>query len=231
MDIEIFAQKIKNFYEDYWARRLCSPSNVTAIRFKTILRLLPKSFSKVLDVGCGDGTTLSLIKRHYGNFQDFGFDISERAVKLAKDKGVNAFVQNADDPFPFPDSFFDVIICSEVLEHLVFPGKCVKEIYRVLRSGGVAIFSIPNLGFIKNRIRLLFGISPCDQGRFCRSEHLHYWTCSSFKYFLKIYNFKVLMVKGIKDRSWKNILTYNFPCIFSDYIFFKTCKMTPHARE
>lgn len=219
--------KIKNFYEHYWEKRLrrSSFSGVAHTRFNTILQLLPKSFSKVLDVGCGDGTTLSLLKKYYGPFQALGFDISKRAVQAARSKGIDALVHNAEDPFPFRDNFFDVVICSEVLEHLIFPDRCIREIYRVLKSEGIAIFSIPNLGFIKNRLKLLLGISPCEQGRFCRSEHLHYWTCNSFRLFLKKYGFLILTIKGIKPQGYlRSVLVHNIPCLFSDYIFFKARK-------
>ncbi len=101
----------------------------------------------VLDVGCGPGF-YSLIFGSKG-LNVIGIDYSdkmvEKAVKNAKDRGVNAKFQQMDaQDLQFPDSSFDLIISRDVFWCLEHPEKAYSEILRVLRPGGLAIISDGN---------------------------------------------------------------------------------------
>ena len=61
---------------------------------------------------------------------------------------------------PFADGTVDMVICTEVLEHLVMGTPLVREIGRVLKKGGVAIVSVPNICSLKSRLKVLFGGLP-----------------------------------------------------------------------
>jgi SAM-dependent methyltransferase len=105
----------------------------------------------VLDAGCGDG-------RRYGNWlaslagEYRGLDISENAVMAARARGLDA-VRAADiTHLPFPDGWFDACVCVEVLEHLAFPLDCARELWRVLKPGGVLIATVPNTAYWRRRI-------------------------------------------------------------------------------
>lgn len=94
----------------------------------------------VLDLGCGTGLNL----RHLPA-GSWGVDINMRNVMAAQRYAPNAHVLLGDaEQLGFPDGRFGAVVCTEVLEHLVFPERAVAEAERVLRSGGVFIGSVPN---------------------------------------------------------------------------------------
>lgn len=62
------------------------------------------------------------------------------------------------DKFPLKDNFFDLVLCTEVLEHLPHsPASALKEMYRVARPGGLLLVTTPNIAHLINRIKLLLG--------------------------------------------------------------------------
>lgn len=98
--------------------------------------------SKVLDVGCNDGTFIYALKE-IRKCDVYGVDISNVALEEARKKDLN--VQFADvENLPFADETFDVITCMEVLSHLFDPVKAVKEMRRVLKKNGILLGSCPH---------------------------------------------------------------------------------------
>jgi 2-polyprenyl-3-methyl-5-hydroxy-6-metoxy-1,4-benzoquinol methylase len=100
---------------------------------------------KVLDVGCGKGELLSDIVSQTNAGELWGVDFSETRLKESA-KGPRIHFQQADlrQPLPFPDGHFDVIFCTEVLEHLKNPVSTLKDIRRLLKAAGRAVFTFPN---------------------------------------------------------------------------------------
>ncbi|MEM2908691.1 MAG: class I SAM-dependent methyltransferase [Candidatus Bilamarchaeaceae archaeon] len=111
-------------------------------RLDMIVKLLGDTAGKkILDVGCGDGFLLDKLRGKL-----FGVDVSPKRVKTAKERlGDKATIIIADArKLPFRDQFFDVVVCSEVLEHIRNPDLVISEIFRVTKNGGVAIITVPN---------------------------------------------------------------------------------------
>jgi len=96
---------------------------------------------KVLDIGCGEGYLLSKLQPQP---ELYGTDMAPSAIRVAKSriKEGNFCLGNATN-IPFNSNIFDCIICTEVLEHIA-GNDAVKEIYRVLKPGGVALITVPN---------------------------------------------------------------------------------------
>lgn len=108
----------------------------------------------ILDVGCGTGVYMSeLLKRKHNVF---GFDISKGMVKEASKriinyKNTNTLTICSDvDNIPFPDSYFNVVICAGVMEYLPDEISALNEMKRVLKSEGILIFTLPNKLKLKN---------------------------------------------------------------------------------
>lgn len=97
-------------------------------------------FNEVLELGCGVGI-LARQLFEFGNTVT-GLDISEVAIaQLPQEiKGVVSTLPN----IPFSDCSFDVVVATEILEHIDDDQACVEEIVRVLRPGGRAYFAVPN---------------------------------------------------------------------------------------
>ncbi|MBM3204530.1 class I SAM-dependent methyltransferase [Candidatus Uhrbacteria bacterium] len=113
---------------------------------------------RLLDIGCRDAT---LTKHFLPYFTEVtGVDIDSRALERATHTCPSARFLQMDVTGSWetlPANGFDVVLCSEVLEHLYFPEKIADQIRRVLAPGGVCIGSVPNAFFLKHRLRYLLG--------------------------------------------------------------------------
>lgn len=103
-----------------------------------------------LDVGCGTG----LILRHLPEGST-GIDLNPRHLERAGQYAPHATVHVGDaENLEFPDESFATVVCTETLEHLVFPEKAMEHIHRVLKPGGMFIGSSPRKAFLW-RLRFL----------------------------------------------------------------------------
>ncbi len=109
--------------------------------FSQIVEITPER-SRVLDVGCGPGLLLQRL-RDAKRCIPYGLDISKKAISALNRAGIEGKVAKLPK-FPFPDNFFDVVIATEVLEHVTSPSKTVKTMCRKLRDGGLLIVSVPD---------------------------------------------------------------------------------------
>jgi ubiquinone/menaquinone biosynthesis C-methylase UbiE len=103
-----------------------------------------------LDVGSGTGELLRLVRAHYP-FRSFGCDYTD---KLARVPGLKIDTVDLNrEPLPYADNGFALVTCVETIEHLENYRQVIREIYRVLRLGGVAVFSTPNILNLRSRLR------------------------------------------------------------------------------
>ena len=106
----------------------------------------------MLDVGCGEGRHIFGIMQEYPMMKCVGLDMDDDSLKKAEEgysyfesiSEVGAeFIKGSAYSLPFPDNTFDLIVCSEVLEHLHAYNDAVIEINRVLKPGGKFFASVP----------------------------------------------------------------------------------------
>lgn len=114
---------------------------------------------KILELGCGEGSLASEIKK-ITNATIYGIDISSTSVRQAKNKGIVAKIADLNFGIPFAARSFDVVICDQLIEHINNTDLLLKESRRVLRNNGYLIIITPNLSFWMNRILFPFGIYP-----------------------------------------------------------------------
>jgi ubiquinone/menaquinone biosynthesis C-methylase UbiE len=128
-------------------------------RLNKIRNFLPTS-GKLLEIGAWDGTTIRHYKERFKG-ETFGIDMSERILKQAEPYFDQVKVCNLNnDKIPFSDSFFDVVVCGEIIEHILDTDYLLEEIHRVVNNEGIIIISTPNLVSFLNRCFLLFGFQP-----------------------------------------------------------------------
>lgn len=110
-----------------------------------------------LDVGSGIGELLSLVKSRY-QVNCFACDYTRDLMHLP-----NQTVEIVDlnhDPLPYPDNRFALVTCAETIEHLEHYRETIREIHRVLKPGGIAILTTPNILNLRSRLRYLtFGFA------------------------------------------------------------------------
>ena len=121
--------------------------------------------TRLLDVGCGTGRHLLELSRYPGCF--VGLDMARPDLRVlqymllltARERPLVAEVeaiQGDGELLPFADDLFDVVICTETLEHVPDDRAVLRELVRVLRRGGVLVVSVPD----EYSERLLWRLSP-----------------------------------------------------------------------
>ncbi len=109
-----------------------------------IKKLSNQKGKKILDAGCGEGHLIYKMWEVLNN-QYYGIDITPVAVKNAKIRCPFADIKEGDMlKMGYANNFFDIIICTEVLEHIPEFKLVLKEFKRILRPGGLLIVSFPN---------------------------------------------------------------------------------------
>ena len=153
----------------------------SAVR-KEILPLLPARASRVLDVGCGHGSTGSFLKSEQKADFVAGIEIVPEAAQEAKKVLDDVALLNLDQSkaLPFPEQSFDLILCLDVLEHLVDPWQALKLLTKYLKPGGAMIISLPNVRNFRVVLPLLLqGTFQYSDSGLLDSTHLRFFTKKS----------------------------------------------------
>jgi SAM-dependent methyltransferase len=115
----------------------------------------------LLDVGCWDGELSERCGAALGAKRMLGVEVYEEPAVAAEAKGLEvARVDLETNRFPWEDGSVDVVVCNQVLEHLKNIWLPMTEMHRVLRPGGHAVLSVPNLASLHNRVLLALGRQP-----------------------------------------------------------------------
>ena len=108
--------------------------------------VLPDGISrKVLDAGCGTGSNVRWLKHYAGAEEVIGLDLAAEALKLSRQRMQRLPVQASITDLPFPDSTFDLVTSFDVIVQLPEEGadqRAVREMYRVLKPGGIAFVRV-----------------------------------------------------------------------------------------
>lgn len=115
----------------------------------------------LLDVGCWDGEFSRRCGTALGAEQILGVEVYEGPAAAAERNDLEvARIDLEIERLPWPDASADVVICNQVLEHLKNIWLPMTEMHRVLRPGGHAVLSVPNLASLHNRMLLALGRQP-----------------------------------------------------------------------
>jgi len=172
--------------------------------FKIISELIENN-TRVLDVGCGDGTLMKYLKDEK-HVDTRGLEISKKNVQDCTRKGLFVIEGNAEkDLHQFPNLSFDYVILSQTLQAFYNPEKVINDLLRVANK---AIVTIPNFGHWKVRIHLLLkGTMPITEtlpNEWYSTPNLHMCTIKDFFNFCskkKIELYKSIALNGEKTST------------------------------
>lgn len=137
---------------------------------------------KVLDVGGYRGELKSILP---ANLDYYVLDFDQKALNEAKKRGAKVKKINFDEQeISWDREKFDIIVATEVLEHLKDPTRHLLEIKRLLKDDGIFLVSLPNENMFYHRLMSLFGLGV-DYFAFKPFKHLHLPTISQSKKFLE----------------------------------------------
>ncbi len=178
-------------YNEYWEKR---PAQPLLLRYRQVTDELPNE-GRVLDIGCGDGTFLGYLKEHRPGLELMGIDLSEVAIRRLNERGISG--QTCDivsDGVP-AELQADYVVMMEVIEHITDPEAVMQAIKRL---GARKVYvSIPNLGHIEHRLRLMFGGKmPVTAILYHIKEHIRFWTVADFKHWADHMGYRVTAYRG-----------------------------------
>ena len=177
--------------------------------FQIIANLIQKN-TRVLDVGCGDGTLMEFLKQNKA-IDVRGIEISKDNVQRCFSKGLTVIEGDAEkDLTQFPDGSFDYVILSQTLQAFLNPEIVIQEL---LRIGKKAIVTIPNFGFWRVRIHLLIkGTMPITRNlpeEWYNTPNLHMCTIKDFYNFCEVRNINLDTSLSLHDEKISTINKFN----------------------
>lgn len=194
-----------------------------------IISLIPLNpAQKILEIGAGAGNTLLFIKESNLAKEVMGIELMEIANSNQNNPLIDKFqIANIEhENIQAPDEYFDIIICADVLEHLVDPWSIIDKVSRCLKKDGLLIVSIPNIREWKTLGKVIFqgDFSYQSSGGIMDKTHLRFFCKKNIYQMLNtpvlstIYskpNFMLKVVPEGKKRRIFNLLTFR---LFEDFL-------------
>ena len=173
----------------------------------TYLRGNHQNIESILEIGFGEGFFLEkLIQTSDSISKIFGLEVAVVRIDRCEERllsiypNLNLSLREFDcnyTPWPIPSDEVNLVVAISVLEHLFDPFSFINEAKRVLGPDGLLVIQVPNIAFIHNRIRLVFGRLPVtSSANGWDGGHLHYFTKNS-------------LIKAFKNLGFKHIFTSN----------------------
>lgn len=175
-------------------------------KLKNVLELMPNisKSANILDVGCASGWFLSQIKNKHPEAKCTGVDAYDKAISYGKKLYPDLNLVHIDaHKLPFADHSFDIVICTEVLEHVVSPDQVIQEIKRVLKKDGTAIIEMDTGNFLFQIVWYLW--NHLHRGVW-KDAHLHKFNSNKLKKLIEDNGLHI-----IKNR----LFNYNMAIVFA----------------
>lgn len=163
-----------------------------------MLPFMPASAQRVVELGCAEGVFAAAVKERTGA-QVWGIESSPQAAERARAVIDRVLVGDADTQIAeLPDSYFDAVVCNDILEHLVDPGATLARLRSKLKPEGVVVASIPNIRYAPALSKVVFrkDFPQDDEGIFDRT-HLRFFTRKSIVRLFETAGFTMQRMKGI----------------------------------
>ncbi len=201
---------LRDFYENPAVPLSSGPDRARrqARMLAEVLRPVPAP-AVIVDIGCGDGLATSIAADVNPGHRFVGVDWAADALRQATARGITLVRASVDGTcLPIASQAADVVIMSELIEHLVDTDSALEQAWRVLKPGGSLLLSTPNLAAWYNRGLLALGVQPVFsevslRGVFGRpgsqvAGHLHMFTRRALTGLLAARGFGSITVQGAR---------------------------------
>ena len=195
------------------------------LNYSIILNMIEEN-SRVLDLGCGNGELLKLLKERK-KVKGNGIEIDQRGVIQCLEKGLSVIQGDIDDGLKqFPDKSYDYVILNQTLQSTYNPDFVLEE---MLRVGKKCVVSFPNFAYWRIRCELFFkGHMPKSKilpFEWYNTPNIHLLTIKDFFEFSKEHNIKILEGIYTTNAIIRKGIQYNiFSNFFAEEVIFVISK-------
>ena len=185
------------------------------MKTEAVIESWVKQESRVLDLGCGDGSILETLKEKKA-IQGYGVEIDEENIQACLIKGLEVIEQNIDEGLAnFKDKSFDTVLVSQTIQVLKNPKKSLDEITRI---GNQSIIVIPNFGHWRSRLTVFLGgkmpVTKSLPEKWYETPNIHLCTIDDFELLCKELDILIEEKKILNSRGqvsgcssvWSNLL-------------------------
>jgi SAM-dependent methyltransferase len=166
--------KVRDFYEAFWADAPDEPEPWAWDTRRALLLAEARRGERVLDLGCGAGAFLTALRD--AGAEPVGVEIADAAAERARATGVEVRLLERDGTLPFGHGEFDLVWCSEVLEHVPDALALLQETRRVLKPGGRLLLTVPYHGRLQ---AAAIALTRFDAHFDPMGQHLRFFTRTS----------------------------------------------------
>lgn len=169
---------------------------------KEVTPLLPKQYSKVLEIGCGEGDFHEHLDQEC---EYWGVEPFEAAAKIASKKLYKVLIGTYQEVLKqLPKDYFDLVICNDVIEHMVDHNEFLQSIKKNLKKEAYLVGSIPNVRYIDNLVEILIKKDwEYKNAGILDYTHLRFFTEKSLKRTIKENGFVIKQFQGINPLLWE----------------------------
>lgn len=170
----------KNYFQKFWHQK----------KLKILKKMIPQKPKSILDLGCASGFLTNELKISYPNSKIVGVDIYKNAIKYAEKRYKNIEFICADaHKLPFALDRFDVILLSDVLDHVVNPKKVLLEAKRCLKKDGRLLLELDSGSQIYKVVWFLW--TNYGPGKVWRKAHITSFSNKKLESLISSVGFKI----------------------------------------
>lgn len=165
---ELYAAKVDQYRREYAHVAVCNPF---------MLDLVPYQARRILDIGCGMGGAGKALKQRQP-CEMWGVEISPELARIAAQHYERVIIGDIEDDSVWqqlPKSYFDCILCGEVLEHFIMPQRVLRHLQEVLAPDGTLVLSVPHVGHASVVRKLFSGSWDYETTGTLDNSHLRFF--------------------------------------------------------
>lgn len=174
---------------------------------RDVVRFIPSTTQRLLDIGCGAGLSAKYAKDALGIEEAIGIEYVPAIAQQAAERLDRVFCGDVETmQLDFPLGYFDCILCADVLEHLRDPWALLRRLRPLLSPKGVLVASIPNLRHARVLLKILLDRFEYESSGILDRTHLRFFTRHTIEQMFASTGYTVEVVGTNRSRSWKFLL-------------------------